>query len=135
MRRIHDQGEAIEGVTFSGGEPMVQSSVLIPLAEQIQDAGLTLMVYTGLERGEIKAPSQQKLLELTDILISGPYRESERDLSLLWRGSRNQEVHFLSSAYSPESMDKEGEVEIHLDDDGRIEVTGFPDDELLELLE
>lgn len=28
----------------------------------------------------------------TDYLIAGPYIDSERDLTLLWRGSRNQEI-------------------------------------------
>ena len=28
----------------------------------------------------------------SDYLIAGPYIDSERDLTLLWRGSRNQEV-------------------------------------------
>ena len=31
-------------------------------------------------------------LKYADILITGPFIEEEKDLTLLWRGSRNQEV-------------------------------------------
>lgn len=39
------------------------------------------------------------LLDLLDVLIDGPYVQA-RSANLLWRGSTNQRVHFLSDAYS-----------------------------------
>ena len=35
---------------------------------------------------------QKTIMDLVDVLIDGPYIESQRDLSLKFRGSRNQRV-------------------------------------------
>lgn len=37
----------VRGVTFSGGEPFVQSGKLAPLAERLRAAGYNLTSYTG----------------------------------------------------------------------------------------
>jgi anaerobic ribonucleoside-triphosphate reductase activating protein len=89
------------GVTFSGGEPLLQAAALLPLARRIKDAGLPLAIYSGdtieriIERGDA---SQTELLALADVLIDGPFVEVERSLSLPFRGSRNQRI--LDSARS-----------------------------------
>lgn len=41
-----------------------------------------------------------RLLSATDILVDGPYLESEPDEYRDWVGSRNQRVLFLSGRYS-----------------------------------
>jgi anaerobic ribonucleoside-triphosphate reductase activating protein len=89
------------GVTFSGGEPLLQAEALLPLARRIRDAGLPLAIYTGdvieriLERGD---EAQLALLSLADTLIDGPFIEEKRSLSLPFRGSANQRI--LDSARS-----------------------------------
>ena len=40
----------------------------------------------------LDADAVRELLELTDILIDGPFLLEERDLTLQFRGSRNQRV-------------------------------------------
>ena len=50
-------------------------------------AGWTLEELWGMQDPDIAA-----LLNETDVLIDGRYVEAERDLSLLFRGSRNQRV-------------------------------------------
>ncbi|MDR1496466.1 MAG: radical SAM protein [Clostridiales Family XIII bacterium] len=89
------------GVTFSGGEPLLQAAALLPLARLVKNAGLPLAVYTGdvleqaLERGD---EAQLALLALTDVLVDGPFVMEEKTLSLPFRGSKNQRV--LDSARS-----------------------------------
>jgi anaerobic ribonucleoside-triphosphate reductase activating protein len=89
------------GVTFSGGEPLLQAEALLPLARLIKGAGLPLAIYSGdtieqvLERG---CSAQIELLALADVLIDGPFVEAEKSLSLPFRGSRNQRI--LNSARS-----------------------------------
>jgi anaerobic ribonucleoside-triphosphate reductase activating protein len=89
------------GVTFSGGEPLLQAGALLPLARLIKGAGLSLSVYSGdtieaiLERG---CGAQLELLAIADVLIDGPFVEADKSLSLPFRGSRNQRV--LDSARS-----------------------------------
>ena len=37
----------LDGVTFSGGEPLCQAAALLPLAKEIKKMGLNLFIYTG----------------------------------------------------------------------------------------
>ncbi len=37
----------LDGVTFSGGEPLCQAAALLPLAKEIKKLGLNLFIYTG----------------------------------------------------------------------------------------
>jgi len=92
----------IEGVTFSGGEPMAQAAVLVRLVDLIKNKrDLSFMSYTGysLECLQNKGtPAQKSLLKRLDILIDGPYIAA-RHSNLRGRGSDNQQVHFLSPRY------------------------------------
>lgn len=125
----------IEGVTFTGGEPLAQAKGLLFLAESIKSMGLSITCYTGYLLQEIlddKLPYAKELLNWIDLLIDGPYKEEE-NAPLFWRGSRNQKVYFLTDRYrdlSP-SILKEGmrEAEITTGDDG-IVMTGIFDMEM-----
>lgn len=90
------QNPLLSGVTLSGGEPFLQAGALIPLALQIRQAGMALAVYTGYTLEELllggAGPHAKELLALTDTLVDGPYIEAERDLSLPFRGSKNQRI-------------------------------------------
>ena len=90
----------IEGVSFTGGEPFLQTKELLHLSKTIKEKGLSLLSYSGYTMHEIKSsiPGGQELLQYLDILIDGPYVESQKSV-LLWRGSLNQKVHFLSDHY------------------------------------
>lgn len=87
----------LTGVTFSGGEPMMQSKPLLELAQKVRALGKGLMIYSGytaeqlLEMGK-ETPEIVELLKLTDILVDGKFEEAQKDLNLLFRGSRNQRV-------------------------------------------
>jgi anaerobic ribonucleoside-triphosphate reductase activating protein len=85
----------LTGVTFSGGEPLLQAEALIPLAEQIAAAKLPLAIYTGdvLEDVLLKDDAHVlRLLHLADILIDGPFILKARSLALPFRGSHNQRI-------------------------------------------
>ena len=85
----------LTGVTFSGGEPFLQSAPLARLADLIHGRGLDIWCYTGYTLEELQNlpdPSSQALLQRIDVLVDGEYREAERDLTLRFRGSRNQRV-------------------------------------------
>jgi anaerobic ribonucleoside-triphosphate reductase activating protein len=47
-------------------------------------------IYENLLKSE--APHLQKILELTDVLIDGPYISHLRDVTLPMRGSSNQRI-------------------------------------------
>ena len=123
--------EGIEGVTFTGGEPFAQARALTALAERVRTAGLSVFVFTGYGLDELTRPEHLALLTVTDVVVAGRYIESKRATGLAWRGSANQRVHFLSDRHGPGDMNEVAEVEFHVDSDGTLTVTGFPDAELL----
>ncbi|MGE5371805.1 MAG: anaerobic ribonucleoside-triphosphate reductase activating protein [Solirubrobacterales bacterium] len=87
----------LRGVTFSGGEPFLQPHAFLEIARAVKLMGLDILVFTGNTFEELlvqaeKEPAIQELLGLTDILIDGPFVEEEKDLSLAFRGSRNQRI-------------------------------------------
>lgn len=85
----------LTGVTFSGGEPLIQAKPLLPLAKMIRDNNLELAIYTGYTFEEIlksSRPDVLALLSFAEILVDGPFLIEERSLSLLFRGSKNQRI-------------------------------------------
>ena len=89
------QNKHLRGVTFSGGEPFEQAEALVELARLVRSARLTIMCYTGYTLEELQArhdPWTDELLLMTDILVDGRFVESQRNLTLIYRGSENQRV-------------------------------------------
>ena len=85
----------LSGVTFSGGEPFCQAEALVPIAEAIKEKGKHLMIYTGylLEHlQKMESAGVQRLLELADVIVDGPFILAEKNLTLSYRGSENQRV-------------------------------------------
>jgi len=93
----------IEGVTISGGEPLLQINALYELLGLIR-AGtkLGVILYTGYYLNELYKMNNKKVNEIitkqTDVIIDGPYVDELNDEKGL-RGSCNQTVHFLSDRY------------------------------------
>ncbi len=81
-------------VTFSGGDPMFQPSGFAELARFIKKrTQKNIWCYTGFRYESLLAsPERRALLEQVDVLVDGPYLESQRDETLLFRGSRNQRL-------------------------------------------
>ncbi|MBD5378963.1 MAG: anaerobic ribonucleoside-triphosphate reductase activating protein [Bacteroides sp.] len=80
-------------VTFSGGDPMYQSSDILPLARQIKSLGKTIWCYTGFLFEEIlSSPEMSSLLPYIDVVVDGQFIESLKDTDLIFRGSSNQRI-------------------------------------------
>lgn len=126
-----DEATPIEGVTLSGGEPFAQAAVLVQLASAVRDRGLTCMAFTGYEMWELTSPDQRALLNLLDIVVTGRFVAAQRRSDLLWRGSSNQVVHFLTDRYRQGEHVEAVAVEVALDGRGGARVTGFPSHSLL----
>ena len=123
----------IEGVTFSGGEPFLQAKSLYSLAKIIKSEGLSIVTFTGYDYNLIKKINSahwNRLLDMTDILISGKFIYEKRCTDKLWVGSSNQQLHFLSDRYRDfqKSIDtQKNKIEIRLNRDGSIIVNGMTD--------
>ena len=93
IMKKYDGNPLLNGITFSGGEPFIQADKLIPLAEKVHKAGGNVWCYTGYTLDELRASSEaSELLNHIDVLVDGPYIEKERDLTLKFRGSKNQRI-------------------------------------------
>ena len=98
--RLVDTGEIISaikknpllnGVTLTGGEPLLQIDAATEIARAAKSFGLDVWCYTGFNFEDLPADAAP-LLENIDVLIDGAFIESQRDLELQFRGSRNQRI-------------------------------------------
>ncbi len=109
MREIREN-PLLYGVTFSGGEPFDQPEALAVLGAQVKSAGYHLMAYTGYTYEELQErtglePAVGELLTLVDVLVDGRFEISQRDLTLLYRGSSNQRLIDLAAMRRAQDMD------------------------------
>jgi anaerobic ribonucleoside-triphosphate reductase activating protein len=137
----------VEGVTFSGGEPFQQAPALELLISFIKERRPELSIgsFTGYTLQELRdgkfnwwhpelrtmIPGDAKLsnaiLKQMDFIIAGRYNQLQRCDDKPLCGSRNQEVHFLSTRYNLKDLHA-NIVEIVVDPEaGLVQITGFPD--------
>lgn len=89
----------IMGVTISGGEPFMQKDSVLKLVNRLNDINKNIYVYTGyLYEDLIKEEKSREILEKIDVLIDGPFMLEQKDLTLKFRGSRNQRVIDIKSS-------------------------------------
>ena len=109
----------LSGITLSGGEPFAQAKECATLCKHIknnntniqkdisnrltnsklpiQSNHLTIWCYTGylLEDLQERARTDidiQNLMQQIDVLVDGPFEKSQKDLNLIYKGSKNQRI-------------------------------------------
>ena len=94
----------IDGLTVLGGEPWEPENqrVLLPFFEDFRSTCTrkSLWTFSGYTWEELTDPNNTRchtrdtlpMLALTDILIDGEFHIAEKDVSLRFRGSRNQRI-------------------------------------------
>ncbi len=140
----------IDGVTWSGGEPMHQIPELITVMRCVKRArpDLSFGMFTGyyeaeLAKGHFKfrnangtwieqdAPigysfwNAIKAEKLLDFAIAGRFTEALKTTALPMRSSDNQKLLLLSDRYTEGDFKKQG-VEITIRPGGMDTITGFP---------
>lgn len=118
----------IECVTILGGEPLEQLEELLKLMKLIKELDIGIILYTGYEKSEIEASDKIKVYDYADLLISGRYIEEKRNINNHLFGSENQIMDFLTERYKNKEIVNGTYVEIDIDEDGRIDMYGYPDD-------
>lgn len=85
----------LDGLTISGGEPLLQPEAALWLIRKAHAHGLNTWMYTGFTIEEIVSAGRLDMIEPVaevDALVDGPYVDSLKDISLEYRGSRNQRI-------------------------------------------
>lgn len=89
----------IKGLTLSGGDPLAQSDenlkelygLLLEVREKFPEKDVWL--YSGDKIEDVKVnPYKKMVLEQCDYFVDGTFYGREKDLSLAFRGSRNQRI-------------------------------------------
>ena len=90
----------ISGLSILGGDPLCQDDMglitLNFLAHKVHSLGKTVWLWTGFKWENFNFTNnfslQSLLLSACDVVVDGPFIEAEKDLSLAFRGSRNQRI-------------------------------------------
>lgn len=93
----------IKGITFSGGHPLEPQNVkdVYKLIMEIKSTfpNKDIWLYTGLtlniddfKISKNYSPIINEVLIQCDVVVDGPYIEDQRDLTLAFRGSKNQRL-------------------------------------------
>jgi len=104
---------SIEGITLLGGEPLLQFG-LIDFLKKCRELELSVVLFTGYLKEEIS----RELLELIDILIDGPFIESQIDSIRPLIGSTNQKIFFLTDRY--DKWNSNNYININMNNDSLI---------------
>ena len=93
----------ISGLTLLGGEPFEPENQreLVKLLRRVRDElpEKNIWSFTGfvldqdlLDGGRKHCEVTDEMLSLLDVLVDGPFKEEEKDITLAFRGSRNQRL-------------------------------------------
>lgn len=106
----------ISGITFSGGDPLYEYNLdeVLKLVQEIRISfpEKTIWLYTGFEWNQImnmqvmqpifsckdleskiqNILKRQEIIKQCDVLVDGAYIDKQKDLTLKFRGSKNQHV-------------------------------------------
>lgn len=88
------------GLTFCGGEPFIQPEACLAITRYVKkELGWNVWSFTGFTYERIKEVGgpQWEFLKSLDALIDGPFILAERDLTVKFRGSRNQRLLHLDN--------------------------------------
>lgn len=134
LQRFH-AAHQLEGISLLGGEPTRQAAGLAVVAEAAQALGLSVMVYSGFTLEQLRAQRDaqvDRLLAATDVLVDGPYDDTQRTTNRRFIGSANQTLHVLSDrmAHDDPRFAAPNTVELRIVVDAagtqRFELNGWP---------
>lgn len=93
----------IKGLTLLGGEPFepANQQALLPLVKKVKEVypNKNIWAFSGylfdkqiMEVMAEKYDFTKEFISYIDVLVDGEFKEEEKDLSIVYRGSRNQRI-------------------------------------------
>ena len=97
VKKQIDELEFQEGVTFSGGDPMMQIEALEELAKYVKAKGMDVWCYTGYTYEQVLDLAKQNIhymnaLKYIDALVDGKFVMDLKSFDVEFRGSSNQRI-------------------------------------------
>lgn len=88
-----DKRPFLSALVLSGGDPMCSAAEIKDFISKIHIPNNNIWCYTGFLMEQIIENYEMKeLLYLCNVLVDGQYIDSQRDISLPYRGSKNQRL-------------------------------------------
>lgn len=96
---FESMNEYTSGITLLGGDPMEPENVkvLLPFIERFRKEfpDKNVWAYTGYLIEDLVLRDEETkrfILENIDVLVDGPFIESQKDITLKFKGSKNQRI-------------------------------------------
>ena len=86
-----------KGITFSGGDPLLQHAALYEVISYIRSRKpeLDIWIYSGFHFENVK---ELPVLSLANVLVDGPFQLENKGLDIPFRGSSNQRLIDLTQS-------------------------------------
>ena len=88
------------GVSLLGGDPLAKRNLdaVLHICKRIKAecTNNNIWLWTGYYLNDIQDAKRTEILQYVNVVVDGPYVEELRDLSLRYRGSSNQTIHYLN---------------------------------------
>ena len=127
IEAIYNRKDEIEGVTFTGGEPLLQLKPLFEICRTVKKWNLTVLLSTGFETEELeKQPNLFSILTQNfDVIISGRFHHKEY-IGTGMVGSANKRIILNSTKYCANDIINPIKMEIEVTPHGiRVAGTGI----------
>ncbi|BAJ02900.1 anaerobic ribonucleoside-triphosphate reductase-activating protein [Shewanella violacea] len=87
------------GLSLSGGDPLYPENLseILALVQRVKNEcpDKDIWLWTGYRLDEL-SPEQKRVIDYVDVLIDGKFEQENADVSLVFRGSSNQVIHYLA---------------------------------------
>ena len=95
----------LSGLSLLGGEPFENVEGLLPFLKRFKEEfpDMTIWCWTGFTFGDLLCTTDKKtreMLHMIDVLVDGKFIEEQKDLTLKFRGSKNQRVIDLKKSFA-----------------------------------
>ena len=123
---IASRKNRIEGLTISGGEPMEQAPTVLELLRRLKAAhpGMTTGLFSGYTERELPDALWRAMQGHLDFAVLGRYNARRHSHDPLV-ASTNQVLRLYTTRYSMADFQAQA-AEVHIDDTGLTQITGFP---------
>jgi len=117
--------DKIEGITISGGEPLLQLKGLIKMLSTLKEiTNLGIILLTGFDINELISLNKYRtLVKLTDCIIYGPFL-LEKKVNYGLVGSSNKKVFLSTERYNEDLIISSPISELIIDSTGTICISG-----------